>query len=77
LGYEPIITDNAQRKMQEHNISKTEILAAFGSSMIEKGMVPGSVVGIARMGGYEICALYKKLDQGQYIIISCWKRPHM
>lgn len=77
MSYEPIITNNAQRQMAKNNLSKSELLAAFGSSMIEKGIVPGTTVGIARMRGYEICALYKKVDNGQYVIISCWKRQHM
>lgn len=76
MGYQPIITNNAQKKMLQHKISLSELLAAFNSSMIESGLIPGSTTGIYRTGKSEVCAVYLKDKKGQWKIISCWKRRH-
>ncbi len=76
MAYEPIITNRAQEKMKELNISKSELMAAFYSNMKEINNQTGLPVGIARIHGYEICAMHTKDKQGQHKIVSCWKRKH-
>ncbi|MAG59853.1 hypothetical protein CMO96_03650 [Candidatus Woesebacteria bacterium] len=76
MAYEPIVTNNAYTKMRQWGVTKNELMGAFYSSMKEQGKISGSTVGIARMGGYEIGAMYLKDSKGQWIIISCWKRKY-
>lgn len=76
MAYEPIITNNAQAKMRQWGVTKDELMAAFYSSMTESTKIPGATAGLARVGGYEIGAIYAKNGKGQWLIISCWKRRH-
>lgn len=76
MGYQPIITNKAQKNMIRDGISLGELMAAFNSSMVESGFAPGSTTGIYRTGKYEVGAMYLKDEKGQWKIISCWKRRH-
>ena len=76
MSYEPIITNRAQEKMKKWGVTKQELMAAFNSTQIEKGMAKNSTTGIYRYGNKEICATYLKDYKGQWKIISCWKRRH-
>lgn len=72
MAYEPIITNKAKEKMLQWQMTNEELMAAFNSSMTES--TGHSTVGIYRMNGYEVCAMYVRDPKGQWVIISCWKR---
>jgi hypothetical protein len=77
MGFEPIFTNKAHKKMVEQNISRREVLAAFGSKNFESVGIPGVVQGIAHLAGKTVGCIYKKNQRGQWIIITCWARKRL
>jgi len=70
----PIITNHALRKMKQWGLSEAKVLDVFNNGKKEKASFGGRWNAVRKYQGYEIGINFDRNPDGQYIIVSAWKR---